>query len=61
MPLTPNEALTLSPRVTKLVNELREAVNVDGDGGKRVTGPELRRIVSAALALVTAVVIDVLD
>jgi len=61
MPLTPNEALTLSPRVTKVVNELREAVNVDGDGGKRVTAVELRRIVTAALALVTAVVIDVLD
>ena len=61
MPLTTNEAVALSPRVAKLVDELREAVNVDSEGGKRITGPELRGIVKAALALVMAVVVDVLD
>jgi hypothetical protein len=45
----------------RLARELRAALDPLGADGKRVTGAELRAVVTAALALVGAILIDLLD
>lgn len=61
MPLTPAEAVTLSPRAVALARELREALAADGDGGKRSTRAEGRRLLRTAAEFVVALATDVLD
>lgn len=61
MPLTPDEALQLSPKAVALVAELREALDPDGEGARKITRAEARRIVTVAIALVGAIVVEILD
>lgn len=59
--LTPDELVNLSPKAVELVTEIREATNKLGDAGAKVTKAEARRIIRAALALVGAIVVELLD
>lgn len=61
MPLTPTEALSLTPKAAALVRELREALAPDADGERRLTRGEARRIVTVALALIGELVVQAID
>lgn len=53
--------MSLTPKASRLVGALREALDPLGESGRTVTRGELRKVVSAALALIGAVFVDVLD
>jgi hypothetical protein len=59
--LTPDELVSLSPKATALIAEIREATDKAGDAGGKVTKGEARQIARAALALVGALFIELLD
>lgn len=61
MPLTPAEALTLSPKAVALGQAIGEALTADSDGGKKITKAEAVRILKQAANLVAALVVDLLD
>jgi len=61
MPLDADDAVTLSPRAQALARELTAALAEDGDGGKRITRAEKRRIVTALGELLICLVRDLLD
>lgn len=61
MPITPQEVVTLSTQSLELIEALRSALAPDGDGGKRITRAEGRKVIQLTLSLATALVRDVLD
>jgi len=61
MPLTLDDTITLSAKATVLSRVIAESLNVDGDGGKRVSKEELGQIVKATLELLAQLVVDFLD
>lgn len=61
MPLTPAELAANLPRAVALARELRAALDPDGDGGRRLTRAERRRLVRVLGEILLAVGVDALD
>ena len=61
MPLTLDDAKTLSPAALALAKEIGDALAPDGDGGKKVSKAEARRIFTKLGELLVVLVKDVLD
>lgn len=61
MPLTLNDTVTLSAKAVSLSKTIATALDVEGDGGKKVTKTELSAIVKATLELLAQLVVDIID
>lgn len=51
MPLSPDEVVELRDEAVALWQEIASALRADGDGGKRITRAEARRILRAVTSL----------
>lgn len=61
MSLTPAELAANLPRALVLARELRSALDPDGDGGRRLTRAERRRLVRVLGEMLVALGVDALD
>lgn len=61
MPIDIDDARTLSASAIALGRELSAALSSDGDGGKRVTPAERRRILKLTGDLLVTLIKDLLD
>ncbi len=61
MPIDANDAKTLSEAGIKLGQELAAAISPDGEGGKKITPGEARRILRMVGEFVIVLVRDILD
>jgi hypothetical protein len=61
MPLTPDEIVKLPAEVLALIEAIKDARAVDGDGGTKISRAERRRLLAIAGRLVYLLTIDTLD
>ncbi len=61
MPLDPAEIVHLSPKAATLIDQIASASAPDSEGGRKITRGEAKRVLRAALALVSQLVIDLID
>ena len=61
MPLSPDEIVTLPAEVLAIIEAIKDARAVDGDGGAKITRAERRKLLALAGRLVAALVVDALD
>lgn len=59
--LTFEDAKTLSPAAIALAKEITDALNPDGDGGKKITPAEGKAILRKLGSLIVVLVADILD
>lgn len=61
MPLSPDEIVKLPAEVLHLLEAIKDARAVDGDGGAKITRAECRKLLAHAKRLVVLLAIDALD
>lgn len=61
MPLTTDDAVTITAKAVALSKVIAESLSADGESGKRVSKKELGLIVKATLELLAQLVIDIID
>lgn len=61
MPLSPDEIVKLPAEVLAIIEAIKDARAVDGDGGVKITRAERRKLLALAGRLVAALVVDALD
>ena len=61
MPLSPDEIVKLPAEVLHLLEAIKDARAVDGDGGTKITRAELRKLLAHAGKLVALLAVDALD
>jgi hypothetical protein len=61
MPLSPDEIASRGPKLYALGLLLVQSFGPESDGGKKLTKEEIRKVGKAALQLLPALVVDLLD
>lgn len=61
MPLSPDEIMKLPAEVLVLLDAIKDARAVDGDGGTKITRAEQRKLLALAGKLVYLLTVDALD
>lgn len=61
MPLSPDEIVNLQAEVLRLLEAIKDARAVDGDGGAKITRAERRKLLAHAGKLVALLAVDALD
>ena len=61
MGMKPAEVVALAPEAMALSDDLAQAFGKDSDGGRRLTGRELRKLGKGLLSLGWKIIRDVLD
>jgi hypothetical protein len=61
MPLSPDEIVKLPAEVLHILELIKDARAVDGDGGAKITRAERRKLLAAAGKLVALLAVDALD
>lgn len=61
MPLSPDEIVKLPVEVLVLLDAIKDARAVDGDGGTKITRAERRKLLGIAGKLVYLLTVDALD
>ena len=56
-----NDARTISPAAIELAKSITEALSPDGDGGKRITRVEGRKVLGKLADLLVVLIRDLLD
>jgi len=61
VPLSPDEIVKLPAEVLHLLEAIKDARAVDGDGGTKITRAERRKLLAHAGKLVALLAVDALD
>jgi hypothetical protein len=61
MPLSPDEIMKLPAEVLVLLDAIKDARAVDGDGGTKITRAERRKLLALTGKLVYLLTVDALD
>lgn len=61
MPLSPDEIVKLPAEVLHLLEAIKDARAVDGDGGTKITRAERRKLLAHVGKLVALLAVDALD
>jgi hypothetical protein len=61
MPFTPDELVTLPLEAASVIQEIKDALSPTGDGGKKITRAEKKRLLAALAKLSFVLLRDGLD